>query len=139
MTFCPGQIHKVFTQDVAPEAEVVDASDILADLRHEKSENEFACMAVADKIACAAARAMLAVVKPGLRESQVAAVADYVVESLGGDGYGFETIVNSGDRCKDDHRPGQQQGHRGRRDRADRRQPELPLLQGRLPPCICRR
>lgn len=96
----PCDIYKVFTQDVAPEAEVVDASDILADLRYEKSENEFACMAVADKIACAAARAMLAVVKPGLRESQVAAVADYVVKSLGGDGYGFETIVNSGDRCK---------------------------------------
>ena len=42
----PCDIYKVFTQDVAPEAEVVDASDILADL------------------------------------------------------YGFETIVNSGDRCK---------------------------------------
>ena len=96
----PCDIYKVFTQDVAPDAKVIDASDILADLRYEKSENEFACMAVADKIASAAARAMLAVAKPGLRESQVAAVADYVVKSLGGDGYGFETIVNSGERCK---------------------------------------
>lgn len=96
----PCDIYKVFTEDVAPDAKVIDASDILAELRYEKSENEFACMAIADKIACAAARAMLAVVKPGLRETQVAAVADYVVKSLGGDGYGFETIVNSGERCK---------------------------------------
>lgn len=96
----PCEFYKIFTADVAPEANYVDASSILADLRYEKSENEFACMAVADTIASAAVRAMLAVTKPGLRESQVAAVADYVIKTLGGDGYGFETIVNSGERCK---------------------------------------
>ena len=49
--------------------EVVDASDILSDLRYEKSENEFKCMEQADIIASAAVRAMLAVVRPGIRES----------------------------------------------------------------------
>lgn len=95
----PCEFYKMFTSDVAPSAKFVDASSILADLRYEKSENEFACMAIADKIACAAVRAMLAVIKPGLRETQVAAVADFVIKSLGGDGYGIETIVNSGKRC----------------------------------------
>lgn len=80
--------------------EVVDASDILSDLRYEKSENEFKCMEQADIIACAAVRAMLAVVRPGIRESEVAAVGDFTVKSLGGTGFGFDTIVNSGDRCK---------------------------------------
>ena len=95
----PCAIYKMFTEGVNPDAKVVDASCILEQLRYEKSENEFACMAIADKIACAAIRAMLAVIKPGLRETQVAAVADYVIKSLGGDGYGLETIVNSGHRC----------------------------------------
>lgn len=96
----PCELYRLFTSEVAPEAEFVDASDILADLRYEKSENEFKCMENADIIASAAVRAMLAVAKPGLRETQVAAVADYVIKSLGGDGYGFETIVDSGLRCK---------------------------------------
>lgn len=100
MDVIPQELYQKFTADVAPEAEVKDASSILAELRYEKSENEFACMAVADKIASAAVRAMLAVVKPGMRELEVAAAADYVVKALGGDGYGFETIVNAAERCK---------------------------------------
>lgn len=81
-------------------AEVVDAADILEELRYEKSENEFKCMEQADTIACAALRAMLAVAKPGMRESEIAAVGDFTVKALGGNGYGFDTIVNSGERCR---------------------------------------
>lgn len=80
--------------------EVADASDILSQLRYEKTENEFKCMEQADTIACAAVRAMLVVARPGIRESEVAAVGDFTVKSLGGTGFGFDTIVNSGDRCK---------------------------------------
>lgn len=80
--------------------EVVDASDILEDLRYEKSEAEFKCMEQADTIACAAIRTMLAVAKPGITESEIAAVGDFTIKALGGCGYGFETIVNSADRCK---------------------------------------
>ena len=83
-----------------PDVEFVEADDILRDLRYEKSASEFACMAQADMIAAAAARAMLAVLKPGRRETQVAAAADFVIKSLGGDGYGVETIVNAGPRCR---------------------------------------
>jgi Xaa-Pro aminopeptidase len=57
-------------------------------------------MEQADIIACAAVRAMLAVAKPGMMESELAAVADFTVKTLGGCGYGFETIVNSADRCR---------------------------------------
>lgn len=89
-------LHSGFGKDVT----VVDASDILEELRYEKSETEFKCMKQADTIACAAMRSMLAVLKPGMRETEVAAVADFTVKALGGSGYGFETIVNSGDRCR---------------------------------------
>jgi len=82
------------------DVEVVDASDILEELRYEKSEAEFKCMQQADTIACAAIRTMLAVAKTGMAESELAAVGDFTVKALGGCGYGFETIVNSADRCR---------------------------------------
>ena len=96
----PHKLLETFRQAAGHGAEFVEADDILADLRYEKSEAEFACMAQADKIACAAARAMLAVLRPGLRESQVAAVGDFVMKSLGAEGYGVETVFNSGPRCR---------------------------------------
>lgn len=82
------------------EVNVVDASDILEELRYEKSENEFLCMKYADIIANAAIRAMLAVAQPGMGENELAAVGDFTIKALGGCGYGFETIVNSGPRCR---------------------------------------
>jgi Xaa-Pro aminopeptidase len=80
--------------------ELVDATSILEDLRYEKSENEFKCMEQADIIANAAVRCMLAISKPGMLETEIAAVGDFAVKTLGGTGYGFETIVNSADRCR---------------------------------------
>ncbi len=81
-------------------AEVVDAVDILEELRYEKSKSEMKCMEQADMIACAAVRTMLAVAGPGMRESEIAAVGDFTVKALGGNGFGFDTIVNSSERCR---------------------------------------
>lgn len=89
-----------FLHDGFGSEDVVDASDILEELRYEKSENEFKCMEQADTIACAALRAMLAVSKPNMLESEIAAVGDFTVKALGGNGVGFDTIVNSGERCR---------------------------------------
>jgi Xaa-Pro aminopeptidase len=100
LDYVPVKFYDVFQSKIGEGIEIVDASDILSDLRYEKSEAEFACMKQANTIACAAVRAMLAVARPGLRETEVAAVADYVVKALGGDGTGFETIVNSGARAR---------------------------------------
>jgi Xaa-Pro aminopeptidase len=97
--YIPCEYFEVFTKRLAPDAGVVDATAILADLRYEKSENEFRCMKQADTIANAGVRAMLAVARAGLRELQIASVADFVIKALGGEGYGLETIVNSGQRC----------------------------------------
>lgn len=82
------------------EVQVIDATDILEELRYEKSDSELRCMKYADTIANAAIRTMLAVAQPGISESELAAVGDFTVKALGGCGYGFETIVNSGDRCR---------------------------------------
>ena len=96
----PVQLLEMFEQAIGSDVEIVTAEDILREMRYEKSIQEFVCMAQADKIASAAARAMLAVLKPGLRETQIAAVADLVMKSLGADSYGVETVVNVGDRCR---------------------------------------
>lgn len=96
----PAKFIDVLRNDICAGVELVDASDILEELRYEKSENEFKCMAQADLIACAAVRAMLAVARPGMREAEIAGVGDLVVKALGGCGYGMETIVAAGERCR---------------------------------------
>ncbi len=97
--YVPARFVQFLRTGIHPNACVIDASDILANLRYEKSESEFKCMQQANVIACAALRSMLAVIKPGIKETEVAAVADFTIKALGGIGYGFETIVNSGNRC----------------------------------------
>lgn len=96
----PAQFCQVLQHDIEENVSVVDASDILAELRYEKSDNEFACMKQANIIASAAVRATLAVTKPGMRESELAAVCDFVIKALGGNGYGVETMVMSDFRCR---------------------------------------
>ena len=96
----PAKFYDVLLNDIAESANVVDASDILEELRYEKSEAEFICMKQADIIASAAVRAGLAVVRPGMRESEIAAVCDFVIKALGGNGYGVETMIMSDFRCR---------------------------------------
>jgi len=97
--YIPAKFVQFLRTGISSKATVIDASDILAHLRYEKSENEMKCMQQASTIACAALRSMLAVIKPGIRETEVAAVGDFTIKALGGIGYGFETIVTSGSRC----------------------------------------
>lgn len=92
------KVMEIFKNDIPGNPEIVDATDILEDLRYNKSEAEFHCMKQTDIIAAAAVRAMLAVLRPGLRELQVSAIADYVVKALGGESYGAESMCTSGDR-----------------------------------------
>jgi len=81
------------------EAEIVDATDILLKARYIKSKNEQAVMKVAAEISTWAMRALIAVIEPGVRETEAAACADYVMRFLGADGRpGVTTLVNSGER-----------------------------------------
>lgn len=92
------KVMDIFEKGVPEGTVFSEEPDILEELRYEKSESEFSCMEQADLIAAAAVRAMLAVLRPGLRELQVSAVADYVVKSLGGESYGAESMATSGAR-----------------------------------------
>ena len=67
-------------------------------IKYEKSLKELKVMEQANGVTDAAFRAMLAVTTPGVRESQVAGVGDFVCKALGAHRTGFPTIVTSGSR-----------------------------------------
>lgn len=72
--------------------------DLLRRIKYEKSEKELKIIAAANSIADAAFLGMLAVLKPGIRELDVAAAGDYIMKRLGAGRTGFPTIVSSGTR-----------------------------------------
>ncbi len=79
-------------------AELVDASDILLDLRYHKSEAELRVMRVSAGIVTQAMQAALGVLQPGISELEVAATAEYAMKRLGVERHGVVTIVSSGNR-----------------------------------------
>ncbi|MFQ6115115.1 MAG: M24 family metallopeptidase [bacterium] len=72
--------------------------ELLQLLKYDKTDRELLIMKHANIIADAAMRGMLAVLKPGATELQVAAVGDRIMKYLGASRTGFVTIVTSGDR-----------------------------------------
>lgn len=77
---------------------VVFDVDLLQRIKYEKSERELKIIATANIIADAASLGMLATLRPGVRELDVAAAGDYIMKKLGAARTGFPTIVSSGTR-----------------------------------------
>ena len=77
---------------------VVFDLELLRLAKYEKSLSELRVIGAANAIADAAFLGMLAVLKPGARELDVAAAADYIMKALGAGRTGFPTIVSSGTR-----------------------------------------
>jgi Xaa-Pro aminopeptidase len=76
-----------------------DASDFLLKSRYIKSAAEQRIIRIAAIISTHAMRAMASSVHAGVRETEVAAIGDYVMRALGADGRpGVSTLVNSGSR-----------------------------------------
>lgn len=67
-------------------------------LRMIKGSSEIATMREAASIACSAWRDTLPLVKPGVRESELAAEVEYRMRRMGAEGPSFDTIVASGER-----------------------------------------
>jgi Xaa-Pro aminopeptidase len=74
---------------------VVDAQVILYRIKYEKSQAELELTRDAAIIGDAMMRAMLAVLKPGMLETQVAAWGDWVALELGAEEVGFSTMVTA--------------------------------------------
>ena len=74
---------------------VVDAQEIYYRLKYEKSDNEMRLIADASVIGDAMMRAMLAVLRPGILETQVAAWGCLVGRELGAEEMGWDVMVGA--------------------------------------------
>ena len=72
------------------------AAALVEPLRWVKDEEELAIMAEAARLGCSLFDHMLGVIRPGLREFEVAAELEHQARLLGAEGMSFETIVVSG-------------------------------------------
>lgn len=100
---------------------VVDCQEIYQKIKYEKSDNEMRLIRDANVIADALLWVMLAVLKPGMLETQVAAWGCFVARELGAEemGLGHHGGRQHGESHAD--RQGAESGHSGRRLRPPRR------------------
>jgi Xaa-Pro aminopeptidase len=76
---------------------IVDAQELYYRIKYEKSDIEMRLIRDANIIADAMMRAMLAVVRPGLLETQVAGWGYWVGKELGSEENGWDIMVTTGD------------------------------------------
>ncbi|NLF03362.1 MAG: M24 family metallopeptidase [Anaerolineales bacterium] len=76
---------------------VIDAQTLYYQIKNVKSDAEMALIRDASLIGDAMLRAMLAVVRPGQLETQVAAWAYWVGKELGAEEQGWDVLVNTGE------------------------------------------
>ncbi len=74
---------------------VVDAQEVYFKIKNLKSDREMALIRDANVVADAMMRAMLAVIKPGMLETQVAGWGYHVGMELGGEENGFDVMVGA--------------------------------------------
>jgi len=80
-------------------ARLIDASDLLLKMRYRKSAAELEMIRIAAAITSWGMDIMLKTIRPGMRELEVAAFADFVMKWLGADRLGVCTQVQSGPRA----------------------------------------
>lgn len=78
---------------------LTEASGVVEGLRMRKSTAELAQMRRAARLADAVMEKALQLVRPGVRENEIAAEVEYQMRKLGASGPSFETIVASGRRA----------------------------------------
>ena len=81
-----------------PEAEIVNASEMMGDLRWIKSEEELQLIRKACEIADHGMKTALAAIKPGVTELEIAMHAEQEMITMGGDASKHRAIVASGSR-----------------------------------------
>ena len=79
------------------------ANQLIRDLRKVKDPQEISLIREACRIADIGMKTAQEVVRPGIKEKEVAAEAEYAMRKAGSDGVGFDTIVASGHCCAYPH------------------------------------
>lgn len=84
-----------YLEDIYGEENVVDVQEVYYRVKYEKSDNEMRLIWDACHIADAMMRGMLAVLKPGMLETQVAAWGYFIARELGAEEMGWDIIVGA--------------------------------------------
>lgn len=92
MRFFEGEIIR----QAAPEADVVDATESLAELRLIKDDEEIARLRRAIEISERALQATLPQIRVGMTEIEATAILEGQIRDLGGEGLSFGTILHAG-------------------------------------------
>lgn len=79
------------------------ASQLIRDLRKVKDPQEISLIREACRIADIGMKTVQEVIRPGIKEKEVAAEAEYAMRKAGSDGVAFDTIVASGHCCAYPH------------------------------------
>ncbi|MCL4418049.1 MAG: Xaa-Pro peptidase family protein [Actinobacteria bacterium] len=87
-------------QDELQKVELVDLTSEYERLRAVKSIWEIENIKTAYKIADEATKAIMLLIKSGIREYEVAAAGEYAARKMGANGFGYQTIIGTGDRVK---------------------------------------
>ncbi len=86
-----------YLEELVGKDNLIDVQEIYYKTKYEKSDTEMALTREACKISDAMIRAMAAVARPGVMESQLAAWGAFVGHELGAEGWGFPIIVGTGE------------------------------------------
>lgn len=82
-------------KDAFPKAEIIDAGDVMVELRSIKSQNEINCLKEGYRIAELASQQVIKEIKPGMTELQMVGVAQRVVYENGAEYEGLPMYVFS--------------------------------------------
>jgi len=80
-------------RDAFPEAEIIDAGDVMVELRSIKSENEINCLREGYRIAELASQQVIKEIKPGMTELQMVGVAQRVIYEHGAEYEGLPMYI----------------------------------------------
>jgi len=86
-----------YLEQIVGKENVVDAQELYQRIRYEKSDIEMALIRDAAIIGDVMMRCMLAVIRPGLLETQVAGWAYWAAKELGAEENGWDVMVTSGE------------------------------------------
>ena len=91
----PVSLYTFLKAYVGDDGELVDAQDLFYKIKYEKSDNEMALIAQASLISDVMVEGMLAVLKPGMLETQVSQWGYAIAQELGAEEFGFDVMVNA--------------------------------------------
>jgi Xaa-Pro aminopeptidase len=93
--------HTIYNQlaGEVKNAQIIDMTDEFETLRYVKSQWEIEMIQKAYEIAYRGFQHMMEAIKEGKREYEAVAEGEYAVRKMGGDGWGYRTIMGSGERA----------------------------------------